>query len=120
MAKRRDRNAGTWTEARYWQQVRSSLRNGFRYWKPIMECKLSSRRKYVGSNRRQKWEYECAACGGWFMGKEIQVDHVVAVGSLKCSDDLVRFLEALTVEDGFQVLCKECHKEKTNRERNYA
>jgi len=111
------RNNGEWTESRYWQQVRSSLRKGFRYWKPIIQCKINSRRKYVGNNKRQKWEYKCNDCKGWFMEKHVQVDHIVPVGTLKRPEDIIIFLERLTTETGFQVLCRNCHQIKTNKER---
>jgi 5-methylcytosine-specific restriction endonuclease McrA len=117
MKVKRTRNNGQWTEARYWQQVRSSLRQGFRYWLPIKQCKMASRRKYIGNNKRQKWEYKCAHCHQWFMDKQVQVDHVIPVGSLRCTEDIKGFLERLTTETGFQTLCKPCHQVKTNREK---
>lgn len=113
----RTRNNGEWTESRYWQQVRSSLRSGFRYWKPIVQCKINSRRKNKGKDKRLKWEYKCNDCKKWFKDKEVQVDHIIPVGSLKSEDDLVEFLRRLTTETGFQVLCLECHKKKTLSER---
>ena len=111
------RNAGTQSEAAYWGSVRSALRRAYRYWKPATQAKMASRRKYEGSNKRQKWEYLCAYCDKWFMDKEVQIDHIVPVGSLKSGDDLKGWLERLTPEEGFQVLCKPCHQDKTNEER---
>ena len=105
------------TESAYWSMVRSGLRKAFRYWKPIIAAKNAAKRKYVGPNKRQKWEYQCAVCKKWFMGKETAVDHIIPVGSLKCKEDLAGFIEQLTVEEGFQVLCKEDHQIKTNIER---
>lgn len=120
MAKKvaRTRNAGTWTEAMYWSHVRSALRSAFRYWKPIKNAKMKARREYHGKNKRQKYEYQCAMCGKWFSDKEVEVDHIIPVGSLRSEDDLIKFVRNLTQEDGFQVLDKECHREKTNKERN--
>lgn len=111
------RNNNTMTESAYWGFVRSSLRRAFRYWKPIMEVKNAAKRKYDGPNKRQKWEYQCAHCKEWYMGKNTEVDHLTPVGSLKCKEDLVGFLERLTPESGFQLLCKDCHQVKTNKER---
>ena len=113
----RTRNASTLTEAGYWGMVRSGLRRTFRYWKPATKCKAEAKRPYKGSNKRQKYEYQCAHCTEWFKDKEVQIDHIIEVGSLKCGEDLKGFLERLTPEDGFQLLCKPCHQVKTNEAR---
>ena len=114
----RTRNNGTMTEAGYFGKLRGVLRQGFRYWKPIQQAKMDARRTYHGSNKRQKWEYQCNDCGGWFTGKEVQVDHITPVGRLKTLEDLPAFVYRLTVEEGYQVMCKPCHQEKTNNEKN--
>lgn len=111
------RNAGTMTEAQFWGFVRSKLRQSFRYWKPIQRCLEEAKRPYKGPDRRLKWEYQCKKCGDWYKRSEVQVDHIIPCGSLKCGDDLKGFLERLAVEDGFQVLCKTCHSEKTAKEK---
>lgn len=74
--------------------------------------------KAVG-NKRQKWEYQCAVCGGWFPAKEVSVDHVEPVGSLKSFSDLAGFAERLFVSvDKLQVLCHTDHLAKTKEERH--
>lgn len=109
-------NNGTMTNAGFWGMIRSTLRQKSRWWKPIAEAKKKARRKYTGKNKRQKWEYKCSHCKEWFMEKEIQVDHIVEAGSLTCGDDLKEFVEKLFCEvDGLQVLCKPCHKIKTDK-----
>ena len=76
---------------------------------------LATRRPHRGGNRRQKWEYQCHSCGGWFMGKDVQVDHREPCGQLKSYDDLPGFVERLLCEaDKLQVLCVTCHRSKTN------
>lgn len=117
MAVEKTRNGQTWTEARYYSAIRSALRRGFRHWKPIQDCKLAARRSNQSENRRLKWEYNCRNCGGWFPDKDVQIDHIVPAGSLKSLDDIKGFVERLTVEDGFQCLCLDCHKIKTATER---
>ena len=117
MAASKPRNGGTYSEARYWQQVRSHLRSAFRYWVPMKQCKEASRRPNQSNNKRLKWEFQCNHCKDWFPDKQTQVDHIIPVGTLKHSDDLVPFLERLTPEKGFQVLCTECHNVKTQSER---
>jgi len=118
MAVKKTRNGGTLTEAAYFGKIRSALRNAFKWWTPAKRAKDKARRPYKGGGR-QKWEYQCAICRKWYKGDEVQIDHVVPCGSLKCYDDIAPFLKRLTPENenAFQVLCKECHKEKTNAER---
>ena len=113
------RNAGTMTESAYWSKIRSVLRRGFMYWKPIQNVKNKAKRKSQSDNKRLKFEYQCAECKEWFPGKEVQVDHKIPVGSLKCGDDLKGFMERLTEEDEslYAVQCKPCHQAKTNKER---
>ena len=111
----RTRNNNTLTEAAFWGFIRSTLRNASRWWKPITQCKADSKRAYKGTEKLQKWEYQCNHCKDWFMEKEIQVDHIIECGTLTCSEDVPEFIERLFCEkEGFQTLCKPCHQIKTN------
>jgi len=112
------RNAGTMTESAFWSFIRSTLRQKSRWWKPITQCKLESRRPYKGPLKRQKFEYQCNSCKQWFPEKKINVDHIVGAGSLNCGADLPGFVERLFCEqDNLQVLCEVCHNEKTQLEK---
>lgn len=113
------RNGNTLTESQYWSKVRSVLRNGFRYWKPMTNALEAASRPYKGDNKRLKKEYQCARCEDWFPRKNVAIDHIIPVGSLKCGEDLKGFLERLTPEEteAFQILCDPCHLIKTNLER---
>ena len=114
----RTRNAGTMTEAAFWSMIRSALRQKSRWWKPVSQCKAESKRAYKGKNKRQKWEYQCNKCKGWFKSDEVNVDHIEPAGSLNCSNDLPAFVDTLFCEvDNLQTLCKTCHDEKTQLER---
>lgn len=78
----------------------------------------AGKRKYQGDNKRQKFEYHCQECNGWFPQKEVQVDHVIPVGTLKSFDDLPAFCEKLFVGvDKLRRLCLTCHAVKTAAER---
>jgi 5-methylcytosine-specific restriction endonuclease McrA len=102
----------------FWGGIRSALRQKSRWWKPMAECKKLSRRKYVGTNKRRKWEFKCAKCKEHFPDKEVQVDHIIPAGTLKHYKDLAGFVERLFCEiEGFQVLCTTCHNIKTQNER---
>ncbi len=114
------RAGGEWTEAAFWGFLRSGFRDMSRRWPPIVRQALErSRRPYVGTNKRQKWEYRCATCGKWFKGDAIKVDHIQPAGTLKKWDDVRGFLERLFVEvDGLRCLCAECHETRTAADRS--
>ena len=103
------RAGGTWTEARYWQFVRSLLRKGSVRWPPRSMALKAARRPYSGPNPRQRWEYQCKLCGLWWAATAVQVDHIEPCGNL--AGDVAGFVERLFCEpDGLRVLCRECHK----------
>ena len=112
------RNAGTMSESAFWGFIRSALRQKSRWWKPVTQCKLNAKRPYKGSNKRQKFEYQCNKCKKWFPDKQINVDHILPAGELNKADDLPGFVERLFVEQsGLQVLCVNCHDIKTKQEK---
>jgi hypothetical protein len=113
------RNAGTMTEAQYFQKLRHALRNAFRWWKPMQQALKAASRPSQSKNKRLKTEYQCAKCQGWFKRTEVQIDHIIPCGSLKSYDDLVPFIKNLTQEESssYQILCKLDHKAKTDEER---
>jgi 5-methylcytosine-specific restriction endonuclease McrA len=117
-AAQKTRNAGTLTEAAFWGFIRSALRQKSRWWKPISQAKLKAKRAYKGPLKRQKFEYQCAKCLQWHPDKNINVDHIIPAGTLKCAADLPGFVERLFVEvHGLQVLCQVCHNKKTQDEK---
>lgn len=112
----RTRAGNTWTEARYWQFIRSALRQAYSRYPVKFQVKKEAERTVEGF--RHKYEYQCAECSGWFTNKEIQVDHIEPAGKLSNYKDLAGFVKRLFCEaDGMQVLCLECHQSKTNAER---
>ncbi len=115
----RTRAGGEWTEAGMWGFMRSGFRRMSLRWPPIVRQALErARRRYSGTNKQQKWEYQCAECAAWFPRKLVAVDHVVPVGSLRSWDDVRGFLERLFVEvDGLRVACVGCHEIRTQRDR---
>jgi hypothetical protein len=121
MAKKRvikTRNAGTMSEAAFWSFIRSALRQKSRWWKPIAICKLNARRDYKGPLKRQKYEYQCNKCKGWFPDKKINIDHIIPAGSLNCANDLPQFVERLFCEvENLQCLCTPRHHAKTLKQK---
>ena len=107
-----------WSTAKFWAFVRSGLRAKWTRWPPKYAIMASGKRAYTGTNKRQKFEYHCQGCDGWFPQKEIQCDHIVPTGTLKCFEDLPAFCERLFVGvDKLQRLCTTCHAAKTATER---
>lgn len=114
----RTRNGGTWTEARFFSEIRAALRQKFRYWVPAQTAKIRARRRYTGSGRR-KYEYQCASCKQYYPEKEININHIVQIGSLRTLEDLPGFVERLCCEspDDYNILCRDCHRLETNKQR---
>ena len=109
---------GKWTEARYWGFIRSALRRAWMRYPVKHQALKEARRNSQSANKRLKYEYQCNVCKEWFRGDEVQVDHKKPAGSLRDYKDLPLFVENLFCEpDNLQVLCKPCHKTKTNKER---
>jgi len=115
------RGSKTYTESAFWSMIRSCLRQKSRWWKPIYTTKLEARRPNQSDNKRLKYEYQCVKCQHWFPDKEIEVDHITPVGSLKSGKDLEVFVENLFCEkEGLQILCKLCHLKNTKKQKEDA
>ena len=114
------RNLGTETESEHMGKIRSALRRLSRFWKPALAALETAHRPYQGTNKRAKHEYQCENCGNWKLRKEVEINHIVPCGTLKCYEDVVSFLKRLFCEDvsGYSVLCKVCHKAVTEEQRN--
>lgn len=112
----RTRAGGEWTEARFWQFVRSGIRDMTRRYPPIARQALHRcRRDSQSDNARLKYEYQCHDCGEWFPRNQVQVDHIEPCGSVRSVEDVGPFLErALCEPDGLAVLCTTCHGNKTH------
>lgn len=110
----RTRNGGTWTDAQFRGKIRSALRRIDRFWIPKQQALKLVRFSWPGP-RGRKWGYPCAHCGGKFIRKNVEVDHIIPCGSLKTLEDIVAFIQRMFPEDpaAYQVLCLKCHKEKT-------
>lgn len=109
----------TWTTARFWGFIRSALRAASSRWPPKYQVLHEARRASQSSNKRQRWDYQCAECTKWFPQKQVKVDHKIPVGTLKDFDDLSEFVRKMFCPvEGLQVLCGPCHdKIKTPADR---
>lgn len=113
------RNGNTMTESQYFSKIRSVLRSGFRYWKPMQLALEAASRPSQSINKRIKKEYQCNHCKKWYKRTDVEIDHVSEVGSLSCYEDVIPFIKNLTQENisSYQILCKPCHLIKSNNYR---
>jgi len=117
MKKRKTYNDGQWTPARFNSFVTSILRSGSRRWGPkytvLNEAKTE--KKINKATNRLAQHFLCAHCQGEFPASKVQVDHIKPIGFDKTWDE---FIDGLFCEkENLQVLCKPCHKKKTQQER---
>ena len=121
----KNRNSGQWTEARYRSFIVSTLRKSSSRWGPRNECKKAARHFEKIENPatgRLVFHSKCACCCDLVPETTASVDHIhpvvdPAVGFVNFDVYIERmYCEA----DGFQVLCKPCHDEKTAGEREIA
>ena len=112
-----------WTESRWRSFIFSLLRSGTRRWAPISDCLKKARVK--------RGFYLCAGCKEEVPAsiivngrrvKNAVVDHVEPiVDPEKGFENFDVYIERMFCEeDNLQVLCHECHTEKTNEERAIA
>lgn len=108
-----------WSEAKFWGYIRSGLRAKWSRWPPKFAVLKDARRKYIGENKLQKWEFQCSVCRCWHPQKAVEVDHIVGAGSLRCPEDLAGFVTRLFVGPlQLRVVCKPCHKVITKEQRS--
>lgn len=78
-------------------------------WRPRGEAKAAA--------RISRGIYVCNICKEQFRDKEVQVDHIIPVVSTEGFTTFDEYIERMFPQiDGFQVVCKPCHKEKTSNE----
>jgi len=99
-------------DAKTRSRISSALRKAWRY---------GPERKAARARQRiRRGVYVCEECNGEFGQKEIQVDHIVPVGSFPGSRNATDetwsgvFERLWCGPEGLQILCKPCHKEKTH------
>ena len=110
-------NAGTMTQAAFFQWLRHILRKASITWKPIAEVRREARIPYVGRDKRRKYLYVCAICHKPQKAEDTNVHHVVECGQLNSFDDLSTFAQRLFCEkDGLLLVCNNCHDKLHNKE----
>lgn len=112
-----------WTESKFNSFIRNQLRSATRKWAPISETKKKA--------RVARGQYECAGCKqvvpptikqGRKRVNNVFVDHVDPIVDPKVGfQGFDVFIERMFCEmENLQLLCGECHDEKSMRERRIA
>ena len=117
----RTRNGGTETQSQHMGKIRSALRNLSRWWKPFGKAlSASAHISYYGKKKRVS--YLCAKCSKLYSRPDVEVNHIVPVGSLKSYEDLHGFCSRLFVEDHtlLEVVCRTCHISITKEQKGGA
>lgn len=90
------------------------LRKASVRWKYRLIAKEKARRVSQSSNKRLKWEFQCACCSQWFDNQGVELDHVQSISSWESWES---FIEKLFCdESNYQVLCKHDHLAKSKKE----
>ena len=117
--KKKSRNGGEWTEARFNSFVKSALRSASQRWPPKYKVLSES---FVGTklnpkSGRQAKHYKCSKCLNDFPQKEVEVNHIIPVVPLSGFDSWDGVINRLFCErEGLEVVCKPCHKSITLQE----
>lgn len=85
-----------------------------------IHCKWPARKPAIVNNRIARGKYKCQKCGDIVGYKDFDIDHIKPVISVNRGFvDWNEYIERLFAEtDGYQLLCKPCHKKKTFEEEN--
>ena len=114
-------NDGEWSEAQLRNFAISALRAYFkRYpgkWKALTRGKSGKMINKLSGRLAE--HYKCAGCGDYFVSKQVQIDHKEpVVDPANGFEDWWTYIVRLYCDSpNLQVLCKPCHKKKTNEER---
>lgn len=122
------------TESEYMVWLRGALRRSWMKYPPQNIFKQNRTKKiplkdekgnvlkYKSGKKKGKTRYrtecKCDGCGEMFPSSKVQVDHIESAGTLLQMDHLKQFVTNLYCdESNFQLLCKECHEDKTYSDR---
>ena len=110
-----------WSAARYRAFIVSALRNGFRRYPnkhEAIKAAYVETKTNPASGRKAKF-YRCEKCRKSFVRTKVQVDHITpivdpAYGFINWDFYVSRMFCSVK---NLQVLCIECHKKKTEKEK---
>lgn len=109
-------------DSKFKQFIIALLRRGTQRWKPAQEALKDAKETYyiksVMGKDLKRVKFKCAHCGLFYTRKEVCLDHIqpivpVDIGFTNWDDYINRMF---CPKEGFQTLCKQCHKIKTKLE----
>lgn len=112
-----------WTEGRKKAFVISVLRSGTRRWPPKYQAKdlAKTEKKINPKSGKLAQHYRCAMCQQEYTSTNVEVDHIKPVIDPSVGfttwDSFINNL--FCDNDNLQVLCVDCHKEKTKLEKEH-
>jgi hypothetical protein len=113
------------TEAAFLSFIRGGIRRYLWSKNPIKLEFMKENRVMIPNPSKRKgakpkvWGARCEICGGLFPQKEIEVDHKTGEHSLRKTSDIQAFVEGIVFvrKEDLAIVCKPCHRIKTNAER---
>lgn len=109
-----------WSSAKRHAFIVSVLRAGTRRWPPKYETLVEAKTKKKVNilTGRMAQHYRCAKCKRDFPATGIEVDHIQPVVDAAGFTTWDSYIERMFCDkEGFQILCKPCHKKKTLKEK---
>lgn len=115
---KKTRNNGRWTESQFNSFIKGLLRRGSIRWGVRADVLNKAKRgkKVNKKTKRIAMHYECNICHKLFPLSNMDVDHIIPIikDEFTSWDDVIN--KMYCEEDNLQVICKDCHKEKTKSE----
>jgi len=103
---------GLMTKAAFFSLIRNTLR--LKWMRSDPNRKLALKKVSVGKNN-----YYCKKCRKVYDKKQIEVNHIIPVGSFNEFSQFEEFYTKLFCNiENLEAICKECHKKETEIQRN--
>lgn len=99
--------------------LRNAIRQSSITWPGRTKCLRLARKKVLVRRSKKgkpiyKFHWQCAKCERWTKNeKQMEVDHIVEIGSFDGDWNEYLFRHFPVVETGLQALCLVCHLKKT-------
>lgn len=111
-------NADKIVERQFLNQFKKNLRRMTGKFYSRVNYLASIEQKYNGTDKRIKKLYPCQICKILIVRRKGDLNHRVPCGTLDSKEGIVSYIIRMLVkEEGWEFLCKPCHKNVTNEQR---